>query len=258
MLRSAIVAAGLAALAFHPSLRADIIAYAVDNGENLYSVDLSTATSTLIGSTGEFLEGLALSPGGTLFATDGNGHLYTVNKATGASTLVGSTGLGDIEGLTFDGSTLLGTDFNDPTTIYSINTTNANVTSLVSANAGVVRAMSLLDSNDVYVTSDSPVFQSLETINLTTGSTTDIGAFSDSNLIAALVYNGVLYALDSAGNEYTINRANADLTLVGNTGGQFYLDATLASVAPVPEPASILLLFGVIGAVGMKLRRKLT
>jgi DNA-binding beta-propeller fold protein YncE len=120
MLRSAIVAAGLAALAFHPSLRADIMAYAVDINDNLDSVDLSTATATLIGSTGEFLEGIAISPGGTLYATDNSGNLYTLNSATGAATLVGSTGIGDVEGLAFDGSTLLGSSFSNPTTIYSI------------------------------------------------------------------------------------------------------------------------------------------
>jgi len=259
MLRSAVVAAGLVSLAFHPSLRADVLAYAVDTGENLYTVDLSTATATLVGSTGQFLEGIALSPGGTLFATDDSGNLYTLNKTTGAATLVGNTGLGDVEGLAFNGSTLLATNFFDPTTIYSINTTNASATSVVSANTGVVRAMSVLNSNDVEVTSDSPVFQSLETINLTTGGVTDIGDLSDPNLLAALAYNGVLYGLDSLGNEYTINQTNADLTLVGNAGGHFYLDATLAPVSSaVPEPGSILLLFSVIGALGMSLRKKLS
>jgi hypothetical protein len=81
--------------------------------------------------------------------------------------------------------------------------------------------MSLLDSNDVYVTSDTPVLQSLETINLTTGGVTDIGALADRIVIAALAYNGVLYGLDGSGNEYTINQTNAALTLVGNPGAIF-------------------------------------
>ena len=148
----------------------------------------------------------------------------------------------------------------DPTTIYSIDTSNAAVTSVVTANTGVVRAMSLLDSNDVFVTSDSPEMQSLETIDLTTGDVTDLGYLNDGNLIAALAYNGVLYGLDGAGNEYTINPANADLTLVGNAGGNYYLDATLAPAAPapVPEPASVFLLFTVMCGLGMSLRKKLS
>jgi len=244
------VAASL--VSFQPFLRADVIAYAVDQAESLYLVDLSTANATLIGSTGQFLEGLAMSPGGTLFATDTGGNLYTLNKTTGAATLVGSTGRGNIEGLVFDGTTLLGTDFSNPTTIFSINTTNASTTNVVSASTGVVRSMSLIDSNDVFVTSDTPVFQSMETINLTTGTVTNVGHLNDSNVIAAIVYNGVLYGLDSAGNEYTINQSNANLNLVGNAGGHFYLDATLA---PVREPTSVLLLGTALGLVAVFCRR---
>jgi len=257
MLRSTTIAVGFVALAFLPSLRADVMAYAVTTDNNLYSVDLSTAVATRIGPTGvsNFLEGLALSSGGTLFATDAAGNLYTVSTADGAASLVGDTGLGDIEGLAFDGSTLLGTNFSNPTTIYSINTTTANATSVVAASTGFVRAMALLDSNDVYVTSDTPVPQSLETINLTTGGVTDLGQLNDPNLIAALAYNSVLYGLDSAGNEYTINPTNADLTLVGSAGGYFYLDMTLAP-ATVPEPVSLLLLGTAMVGVLSRLRRK--
>ena len=92
---------------------ADQIAFAVDDTENLFSVDLTTATATPIGYTGQFLEGLAISPTGSLFGTDYLGNLYSVSKTTGATTLIGDTGLGDIEGLGFRGATLIGTDFSN-------------------------------------------------------------------------------------------------------------------------------------------------
>ena len=53
------------------------------------------------------------------------------------------------------------------------------------ASASRVHAMSLLDSNDVFVVSETPTPNSLETINLTTGAVTDIGHLNDTVTIAA-------------------------------------------------------------------------
>ena len=60
---------------------------------------LTTATAAPIGPTGQSLEGLAFSPGGSLFGTDYLGNLYSVSKTSGATTFIGMTGLGDVEGL---------------------------------------------------------------------------------------------------------------------------------------------------------------
>ena len=59
------------------SAAADQLAFAVDATENLWSVDLTTATATPIGFTGQFLQGLAFSPSGSLFGTDFLGNLYS-------------------------------------------------------------------------------------------------------------------------------------------------------------------------------------
>src|SRR5205823_9050322 len=157
--------------------------FAVDNTETLFSVDLTTATATPIGFTGQFLQGLAFSPGGSLFGTDYLGNLFSVSKATGATTLIGSvnvggTSVGDIEGLTFRGTTLIGTNFSDlggPTTVFAIDTTTAAATAITSFSQGPVRAMTLLNPNTIDVASDSPVSQSLVSVNLLTGTTTPLG-----------------------------------------------------------------------------------
>ena len=72
------IAISLVAGILHFSVRsaaADQIGFAVDNTENLFSVDLTTATATPIGFTGQFLQGLAFSPAGSLFGTDFLGNL---------------------------------------------------------------------------------------------------------------------------------------------------------------------------------------
>jgi hypothetical protein len=137
-----LIAISLAVSVLHFSVRsaaADQIGFAVDNTETLYSVDLTTATATPIGFTGQFLQGLVFSPAGSLFGTDFLGNLYSVSKTTGAATFIGSTGVGDIEGLTFRGATLIGTNFSNlggPTTVYAINTSTAVPTAVHQLFAG--------------------------------------------------------------------------------------------------------------------------
>ena len=246
-----ILATVLAVTAVSQRASADVMGYAVDTGENLYSVNLTSASATLIGNTntGLFLEGLAISPGGGLFGTADSGNLYSINKSTGAATLIGDTGLGDIEGLDYNVAILLGTDLNtSTTTFYSINTTTATPTAVVSTGKGITRAMAVQNPTTAYITIDTPVYQgrSLVSVNLTTGANTFLGTLSQS--IGAMDFDPLsetLYGLTSTGDDVIINQADGSLTLVGNTGGQFWLDLTIPTIpaAPaVPEPSSLLLL----------------
>lgn len=264
------IAAPLASAILHLSVMsasADQIGYAVDDNESLYKVDLTTATATPIGNTGQFLQGLAISPQGSLFGTDSLGNLYSVNKTTGATSFIGDTGLGDIEGLSFRGATLIGTDFsglNGPTTVYAIDTSNGMPTAITSFSQGPVRALAVANTNTIDVASDSPVSQSLVQVNLLNGTNTSLGLLPSSGaaLIAALNFgtDGTLYALDPFGNDYMLASNGAGI-LIGNTGNQYWLDLTMASTAldPVdaPEPSSMaLLVTAALGLVGYRLWRK--
>jgi hypothetical protein len=235
-------------------------------------VALTTASATLVGNTGAFLQGLAISPSGSLFGTDNLSNLFSISRTTGAATLIGNTGilnngLPDIEGLTFRGATLIGTDFSNlggPTTVYAINTTTAASTPITSFSQGPVRAMALVNTNTVDVASDSPVSQvaqSLVQVNLLTGTNTVLGQLPGSGaaLIAAMNFgtDGNLYALDPLGNEFIIASNGAGIP-VGNTGGQDWTDLAMASTAldgpaPVPEPNSMaLLLIATLGLIGVR------
>ena len=175
------------------SAAANQFAFAVDNTESLFSVDLTAHSATLIGNTGQFLQGLAVSPQGSLFGSDYLGNLFSVSKTTGAATLIGSTGLGDIEGLAFRGTTLIGTDFSNLgglTTVSAIDTATAAATPIISFSQGPVRAtaVSPLNSNTIDVASDTPVSQSLVSVNLLTGTNMSLGQLPSAGaaLIAAL------------------------------------------------------------------------
>jgi hypothetical protein len=58
------------------SAAADQLGFAVDAIGSLYTVDLTTATAAPIGATGQLLEGLAISPQGSLFGTDFLGNIF--------------------------------------------------------------------------------------------------------------------------------------------------------------------------------------
>ena len=81
------------------------ILYAVDESANLYTINVTTAAATLIGSTGlgNLIKiGLGYdSNNNVLYANFvGNHSLYTLNTTTGAATLVGPNGTtADIDGL---------------------------------------------------------------------------------------------------------------------------------------------------------------
>jgi hypothetical protein len=263
--------AGFLALSVR-SAAADQFGFAVDNTTTLFSVDLTTATATPIGPTGQFLQGLAVSPSVGLFGTDSLSNLFSISKATGAATLIGNTGIlnngsPDIEGLTFRGTTLIGTDFSNlggPTTVYAIDTTTAAATPITSFSQGPVRATALVNPNTIDVASDSPISQSLVSVNLLTGTNTTLGQLPSSGaaLIAAMNFgtDGVLYALDPLGNEFMIASNGAGIP-VGNTGGQYWLDLTMASTAldppgdpdAVPEPSSLgMLLTAALGLISLR------
>ncbi len=235
------ILAGLASAA--GSARADIFAYAVDVLDNLNLVDLTTHTASVIGPTNAPLEGLALSPGGALYGSGANGLLYSMDRTTGAATPIGNTGLFDVEGLVFNGSTLLATNTNNPTSVYTIDPTTAASTLLVTTNPGEgkARALALMNDTTALIVSDSPVTQSLVSIDLTTGMTAVIGTIGDEVSVFAMAFGpgGVLYGLDKAGNEIIISTTDGSTTTVGNTGGQFWLDMTIIPPAAVPEPSSL-------------------
>lgn len=238
-------------------------AYAVDNNEDLYNVNLATGNATLIGNTGFFLEGLALSPTNQLYGTDSSGNLVSVNLATGAGTLVGNTGLGNIEGLDFAGSLLWATDFNAPASFNELNLSTGAVNQGFGSSItdGHGRAMAFdptltfgftLNDNanggqDFWETQYGGASTFVGGWNQVTGAPLPFTAAMDVDM-----NTGTLWALSTGGDIINFNTALGAGSVVGTTGNHFWLDMTMN---PVPEPASMAALGLGIAAV-LRRRRK--
>jgi hypothetical protein len=206
----------------------------------VWSVDVTSGASTLIGTTGienAILFGVARDPTtGQLYGTTAGGVLYAVSSTTGEATLIGNTGRGAIDGLDFDGSTLLGSTFgstlNAVPTIFSINLATAHTSNVAAADiaADGIRAMAVLNRTNVLILSDKSTNdqdQGLYSIDLTTGNTAFIGDFVSHGCNAInFLSDGNLYALDSHGNSYRVDPATAVTTRLANTGGQYWQDMT--------------------------------
>lgn len=267
LLLAVILAAGA------PGALAIPIGYVVDNEENLSTIDLASATATLIGNTGVFFEGLALSPGGTLYGTDDTGELWSINTTTAVPTLIGSTGLGDLEALAFVGTTLItATNAAAGVSVYTLNTSNATPTLLVNTNPLVTdegaAAMTDVDSNTaLFIAGYEGTPQTLDSVNLTTGATTVIGStgldpVEVQGIFGIAFSGGTLYGVGDIGNEYTINPATGAATsFAESSGDQFFLDLAIAPeagppAAGIPEPATLTLFgLGLAGLISRRMRR---
>lgn len=236
--------------------RAQTVFYGVDTSSTLYSIDAQTQVATSIG-VAAYLEGLAISPTGQLYGTDTSGVLYSVDKTTGAATAIGNTGRGNIEALDFAGGILIGADFTSTPTLFSIDLSTGASTTLVTAGTltGSTRAMAAVDANTVLIAADGAP-NSLYSVNLTTGATSLLGTMTMTGQFLAMDFasNGVLYGFGNAGEVWEINPANGALTLLGNTGSQFWLDATTLAI---PEPSTWLLLGTGLLSLVVTLRRRL-
>ncbi len=238
--------------------------YAFDGGvgQQLASINTTTAVSQNIGSPGFTVQGMASSPTGTLYGIDVS-SIYTLDTQTGAATRLFGLGAASIgEGdIAYEASTGL---------IYGIDFTNSNfvVIDLV-AQTATVRAQ--LNVNGVAggrgLDWDGLVFRGstlygymgprdgttglanhLFTVDTQTGAVTDVGLLSTTVGFAGdIAYDAardVFYLMSRASSTlFEVNPTTAVATPIGNTGlgDVFALDyvvtgSTTPPIVVVPPP----------------------
>jgi hypothetical protein len=240
---------------------ADSTAYITETNGNFGTVDLNTGVFTLLGNSGETLDGLGVA-NGVLYSASCNactggstsaGNLYSVNTTNGALTLIGTSGLtyGDF------GSTTTGlftVDANGTNSnLYSINPASGAAT-LIGAtglNFNTVGSSGISTNGTLlYLALGSNIY----TINTNTGAATLVGNTGGANPGAMVLEGGSLFA----GELYSITFDTLNTTTGAATTGPAGSGSGIANPyglapnpLPVPLPAAAWLLLSGLGGLGL-------
>ena len=204
----------------------------------LYSINAETGAVTTIGPIGASAvpnglgSGVILSVGSSTLYMEFDNTLYTINTTTGAATQVGATdsnGVGTSALLLENGTFYIG---NGAAGIGTMNATTGQVTSGSPISGGPSSAIGL--APDPLPAGTPPVMltakaymlgtaaQGVENpfgiVDLNSGAFTLIGNMGSGGYDGLAVANGALYT-EQAGLLYSVNTANANLTLIGGVTG---------------------------------------
>jgi len=246
----------------------------------IYTIDTTTGAQTLLGNSGfSNVQSLAFSPTGVLYGTTFGGggsnmRLLTVDQTTGAATVVtpitpapGTNSLNASTGLAFDSSGnmyLIGRDFNQTGSLYTLNPSTGVVTSIGSTNAIQTQDMAIASNGTAFAlnignagTPASLTTRGVRSLDLATGNTTFLGEPVGGSTVQltsmTFTPDGTLW-VGGAGFLYTADTTTGALTQQYSGLATYH---GLAALAPVPVPAAVWLFGSGLAAMAGFARRKL-
>ncbi|HEY5893871.1 MAG TPA: hypothetical protein VIT91_11625 [Chthoniobacterales bacterium] len=228
--------------------------YIDDASGRLGIVDVSTGTTTIVGSMGTALTDIAFAPNGDLYGLSFT-NLYRINSQTAALTPIGPHGISGGNALVFGTNGILYGAGNTSTGLFSINISTGAATLL--GNIGFRSSGDLAFNNgQLYLSSTT---NQLVQINQATFAGTALGPLGFSSVFGlATGDDGVLYGL-SGTQIFSVNPSTMAVTPVVNYQGHGLSQAygtTFISEA-VPEPSAILLTApGFVGIVLLRGRSR--
>lgn len=214
---------------------------------NLYSVDTTTGTATLIGNMGNGVDQIgsyaSSSLTGNLYAADAD--LYQINPAAAAATDIGPTGV-EIPSLAVSPT---GVIYGASTALYLFSTATGAATLV--GNMGLPRVgsansqtgdLAFDTSGNAYVAAqvpNEPSGDQLFSLNTTTGAATLIGSIGFTGVTGlARGDDGLMYGVTSDSKIITVDTSTGAGTFAANLTGTTGAITDAASLVSQPPPAS--------------------
>ena len=223
-----------------------------NGGGQLWLIDLTNHTASLIGKTGfGHLGGIAFDSNGTLYGVSGGsanpGILLTIDPTNGQAKDIGTISDPDthVDGLRFNSQDLLyGSAYNDIDAVgvlVTIDPANGDILSSLTlmGSGNSFCAGIAFDSKDVLYGSRGNSFghaEDLDIIDQVTGVLTPVGP--REAVISDIVFapDGILYGSSPTGELYTIDPLTGNKTLLFNTSITPLSGLAAAPAGPTPTP----------------------
>ncbi len=247
-------------IAFFLSASPVLASYISDSNGNLYAYDITTNDVTLIGNSGEGAwYDIALNPlTGMLYGITGYGLLYSISTNDGSATYIGKTGK-FINGLAFDSSGNLYGSGN--IYLYTIDLSNGSATEVAKTGYNSSGDIAFDKNGNIYMTANKGWQEKSDRLiyyDFTSKDAKEIGKIGYKAVYGIGFVDDTLYGFTLGQETIKIDINTGEGTFVAKNGiSAFGAD----TVAPVPEPSTILLMgvgLGCIGLFGRKAKKKIT
>ncbi len=244
----ALALAVLAVLAWPAFATADEL-WVITADRDLWTIDVSTGSQMLIGTTDVSFFEIAMSPGGLLLGVTSQADLYRIDTNSAAVDLVGPLKLEDPGGWN-------SMDFDPSGTLYVARQRLVMVNPLT-AGATVVGETGFSASGDMAFAPDGALYMAAEgstdlddlvRIDPATGAGALVGSIGYSNVYGLDFLGDTLYGATGNGELITIDTDAGTGQFVRNIIGGVFGAATMPTI--VPEPGSaVLLAIGLLSGV---------
>lgn len=239
------------------SVSAAPVLWVDDSSGKLGKVDVATGAVTMVGDMGIAMTDIAFDPSGNLFGISFS-KLYSINQVSAVPTLIGDLGT-SLNSLVFSS---IGTLYGANTSLYSIDTLTGHASNI--GNGGVAYGSSgdlAFVNGNLYLSSTSPVSDSLIQIDKATGAGTNIGSIGVRNVFGMATNDNVhlygvagtsIYSIDplTGYGDFLVNYGGHGLGAANGTA--FFYE----SVSTVPEPEFYLMLLAGLGLLGYVVARR--